>query len=137
MPASYAVSAAMAQAAVANRHSGVPDSVSAMTIGGQLRAARLRRGISQASLARRAGTKQATISRLEAGRESPTIERLDRLASVLGLTAVVTLEPRGVIDPDAVAAARALSPAERLRESLSWNLVATSLEVAAAKARRR
>lgn len=40
------------------------------------------------------------------------------------------------ITAEEAAAARALSPRERLLESASWNLVATKLEIAGAAARR-
>ena len=99
--------------------------------------ARRRRGISQRSLARRAGTSQAAISRIEAGLESPTLERLERLLLVLGerlVCTLVTLEHD--VDPAALEAGGRMTPADRLAESASWNLVATQLEIAGANARR-
>jgi transcriptional regulator with XRE-family HTH domain len=97
-----------------------------------LRAARARKGISQRRLALRAGTSQDAISRIERGVESPTIERLSRLLLVLGerleLDAVALNEAQGDVAQ--------LTPRERLREAASWNLVATTLEIAGAQARR-
>jgi uncharacterized protein len=52
--------------------------------GDLIRTARARHGVSQAQLARRAGTTQTAISRLEAGRRSPSIETLQRLLACMG-----------------------------------------------------
>jgi HTH-type transcriptional regulator/antitoxin HipB len=41
-------------------------------------------GLSQARLARRAGTAQAAISRIERGQVSPTVAMLERLLYVMG-----------------------------------------------------
>lgn len=68
-----------------------------MDAGALLRARRVAHGISQAELARRAGTRQATISRLENGHESPTIDRLDQLLVALGERLELTAVP---IDPE-------------------------------------
>jgi len=45
---------------------------------------RLRRGLSQEELARRLGTKQSAIARLEGAGENISISRLQRIASLLG-----------------------------------------------------
>lgn len=101
-----------------------------------MRDARRRRGVSQRSLARRAGTSQAAISRIEAGLESPTLERLERLLLVLGERLVYEATPLEHDMAEAeLHAARRLTSAERLAESASWNLVATQLEIAGASAR--
>ncbi|MFD5634777.1 helix-turn-helix transcriptional regulator [Streptomyces sp. NPDC127077] len=44
---------------------------------------RRQRGMSQARLAELAGTGQAAISRIESGRDLPTLALLDRIASAL------------------------------------------------------
>lgn len=64
--------------------------------------------------------------------ESPTLERLGHLLTVLGERLELTAEPLGAPHDHAAAG----SPSERLREAASWNLVATQLEIAGAKARR-
>jgi len=49
---------------------------------------RLRKGWSQAELARRAGTKQANISRIEAGLANPTLHLVQKLCKALDLEIV-------------------------------------------------
>lgn len=56
----------------------------AMDAGALLRQRRLAHGVSQRGLALRAGTRQATISRIENGHEIPTVDRLDQLLIALG-----------------------------------------------------
>jgi transcriptional regulator with XRE-family HTH domain len=55
-----------------------------MDAGSLLRQRRRAHGLSQRELALRAGTRQATISRIENGHEVPTVQRLDQLLTVLG-----------------------------------------------------
>jgi HTH-type transcriptional regulator / antitoxin HipB len=56
----------------------------AINAGVLLRERRHARGLSQHELAIRAGTRQATISRIENGHEIPTVQRLDQLLIALG-----------------------------------------------------
>lgn len=49
-------------------------------------------GLSQEELAQRMGTSKAAISRLESGRQRPTMETLRRLAEALGGRLMVTIE---------------------------------------------
>jgi transcriptional regulator with XRE-family HTH domain len=58
-----------------------------------LRTARARAGISQAELARRAGTDRAQVSRYESGRASPTLSTLSRLLATMGLQVRAALVP--------------------------------------------
>jgi ribosome-binding protein aMBF1 (putative translation factor) len=53
---------------------------------GTFRSLRLRRGLSQADLAKRIGTQQSNIARIEAGREDPTMARARKIADALGVT---------------------------------------------------
>ncbi len=55
-----------------------------MDAGALLRERRRAHGLSQDELAIRAGTRQATISRIENGHEIPTVQRLEQLLTVLG-----------------------------------------------------
>ena len=97
-----------------------------------LREARERQGVSQRRLALRAGTSQDAISRIERGVESPTLERLANLMTVLG----ERLELDTAHTPGVEHAAVPPTARERLREAASWNLVASQLEIAGADARR-
>ncbi|ARZ65777.1 helix-turn-helix transcriptional regulator [Streptomyces sp. HU2014] len=58
--------------------------------GDPLRALRLRQGLSQAGLA---GVTHSVVSRLEAGRHSPTVRSLSRPAEALGAGLVLDLTP--------------------------------------------
>jgi HTH-type transcriptional regulator / antitoxin HipB len=73
--------------------SGYQRTQRAAELGERIRALREAGGISQAELARRIGSTQPSIARLEAGRVSPTLETLDRVAAALGAELVVALEP--------------------------------------------
>ena len=107
-------------------------------LGQQVRAVRHRHGVTQRSLARRAGTTQAAISRIESGAESPSFERFTQLLLVLGERPVLQIEPLELdLDPAELAHGARLTPEQRLAESASWNLVATQLEIAGAAARSR
>lgn len=106
-------------------------------IGDVLRAAREQQGLSQRRLAHRAGTSQDAISRIERGKEMPTLERFAQLMLVLGRRPVLDLELlEGNADSSKLAVGRILSPRERLREATSWNLAASRLAAAGEQARR-
>jgi transcriptional regulator with XRE-family HTH domain len=105
-------------------------------LGDHLRGARLRHGVTQRSLARRAGTTQAAISRIECGLEAPSFERFTQLLLVLGERPVLHTSPLDPeLDPGELPHGRGLTPQQRLAESASWNLVATQLEIAGARAK--
>lgn len=98
-----------------------------------VRDVRIRRGLTQRRLALRAGTSQDAVSRIERGEEAPSWARFCELLLVMGVRAELSLDEDR--RSDGVAAARALTPSERLRESCSWNLMATTVEIAGAEAR--
>jgi transcriptional regulator with XRE-family HTH domain len=113
-----------------------PYTVSGMDPGRLLREARERHGLSQRRLALRAGTSQDAISRIERGIESPTLDRFQDLLLVMGERWSGDTAPLlPAADRAKLAASEAMSPSERLRESASWNLVATKLEIAGARTR--
>lgn len=58
-----------------------------------IKQARRRSRLSQRELARRAGTSQAAISRIERGLEEPTLVRLEQILAGLGWRPVVELVP--------------------------------------------
>ena len=51
--------------------------------------------VSQGALAAKIGMKRPAISQLELGEHNPSIETLERLASVLGLRLIVDVAPAG------------------------------------------
>src|SRR5215211_1660172 len=58
-----------------------------------LRQARQAAGLSQAELARRAGTSQSAVARYESGVASPSVRTLERLLYVVGQRLRLTAEP--------------------------------------------
>jgi transcriptional regulator with XRE-family HTH domain len=101
-------------------------------LGATLREARLAAGVSQRSLAIRAGVTQASVSRIERGLEAPSWERFERLMLSLGLRVGIDITPlEHRIDPAELRIGASMSPAERLAEAASWNRVSTALTAAA------
>ena len=81
--------------------------------------ARTRAGLSQRALARRAGTAQSVIARIEQGRTSPTWETLQRLLAALGLEVNAQLEPRVVVGSHMLAEVPGIlrmTPEQRMEE---------------------
>lgn len=72
-----------------------------------LRDARTRAGLTQAQLAQRAGTSQATISAYEHGRKAPSVETLGRLLAAAGSRLTVRAGSNAVVQPTAAQRARA------------------------------
>jgi transcriptional regulator with XRE-family HTH domain len=72
-----------------------------------LRDARRRAGLTQAALAQRAGTSQATISAYEHGRKQPSVETLGRLLAASGARLTIAPAAATVIRPSAAQLARA------------------------------
>lgn len=101
--------------------------------GALVREVRRELGLSQRRLALRAGTTQARVSRIENGLESPSFASFSRLLGVMGRRPVVDVRP---VEAPATLLDRSGTPAERLREAASWNLLATRLELAGQAARR-
>ena len=54
---------------------------------------RMERGLTQAQLARKIGTKQSAIARLESGRYNPSLALLEKVARALKTQLVVSLAP--------------------------------------------
>ena len=73
-------------------------------------------GLTQAELARRAGTTQASVARVERGGVSPTVRTLRRLLAAAGHELALTARPaRSGIDESLIARQLRLSPGERLK----------------------
>src|SRR5438309_1877301 len=87
-----------------------------MTYAELLRTTRERHGLSQRRLARRAGTTQAVVSRIEAGQVAPSLETLERLFAAMGWELELGLRRSRWQDHDADAlrAFGALTPQARL-----------------------
>lgn len=84
-----------------------------------LREARVRSGLSQRKLAKRAGTAQSVVARIELGHTSPSWKTLLRLLSAAGFGVCASIEPRAEPDShmlDDVARILNLSPEQRLEE---------------------
>jgi transcriptional regulator with XRE-family HTH domain len=105
--------------------------------GDALRAAREECGLSQRRLAVRAGTSQDAISRIERGVEAPTLERFEQLLLAMGRRLVLEVESlESPVASAELALSAQLSPAERLREAVSWNKFASEVAIAGERARR-
>jgi transcriptional regulator with XRE-family HTH domain len=81
--------------------------------------ARERAGLSQRELARRAGTAQSVVSRIETGKTEPSVATLEALLAAAGFRLVARLEPVAVVDThmlDDVARILKLTPEKRLKE---------------------
>ena len=89
-----------------------------------LREARARAGLSQRELAKRAGTTQCTVARIELGQASPKGGTLRRLLAAAGFDLEATLVEKPVLDRqllDDVPRILSLSPEDRLREVANLN----------------
>jgi len=106
------------------------------TAGQLIRERRLAHGLTQAQLARRAGTTQTALSRLERDAVSPTVATLQRILFVLGEAPELVAVPLGG-DHDAAHLADLLarSPADRLALAMSWNRLAGEVAQAGRRAR--
>jgi len=99
-----------------------------MQVGETIKKARERHGLSQRTLALRAGTDQAAISRIERGEISPSLETVERLLAAVGER--LALEPKPLerdYDPLHMRATLRRSPEQRLRLAISWNRLAGRL----------
>lgn len=109
-----------------------------MTPGELIRTTRARYGLSQAQLARRVGTQQSAISRLEANEISPRVETLELLMQAMGECLSLSGAPlEREYDPLHRRATAARPPGERLALGISWNRMAGRLASAGRHARGR
>ena len=63
-------------------------------LGARLRELRLAAGLTQAELARRTGIHRPNIARVEAGRHTPSLETLARIANAIGVSTTHVLVSR-------------------------------------------
>ena len=105
-----------------------------MTPGDLIREHREAAGLSQRSLARRAGTTQAAVSKIERGLTSPTWETVRALLLAMGYEPELQARRlQGRWDPVHLAAVRTRTPAERLQLAISANRLAGRLRAAGAR----
>jgi len=109
-----------------------------MTPATLLRNARREAGLTQTELARRLGTTQAAVARLERPGANPTFKTLQRvlLATEHQLELEATPRPSSV-DETLIASNLRLSPEERLRRFESWHKGMQALRAAAGRSRGR
>lgn len=101
-----------------------------------IRSRRRAHRLTQAQLARRAGTTQAALSRLERGELSPTLATLGRLLGALGEELEIsTRRPELDVDLAHLRDLRRRTPAERLELAIGWNRLAGELTKAGREAR--
>lgn len=114
-------------------------STSRFNCGALVRDARRRHGLDQAELARRAGTAQPAISRIERNAISPTIETLNRLLEAMSETLMITPVSLNAPAPgggnQSIAELRAdyreLTTEERLAQAAHLSEIATELAAGA------
>ncbi|NYE70821.1 helix-turn-helix domain-containing protein [Microlunatus parietis] len=100
-----------------------------------IQAVRRRKGLTQSQLARRAGTTQSAISRIERGVESPTVDRLADLLRAMGEhldLGSTAIDPWA--DEEDLAADRRRGPADRLADGIALATFITELAGSARKA---
>ncbi len=61
------------------------------TVISELIAARIKQGMTQQDIAKKIGTKQSAIARLESGNSNPSLKFLQKIADVLGYTLTIHL----------------------------------------------
>ena len=70
------------------------EACSPLGVGERLRRLRQAAGLTQEALAKRLGTTQSAIARLERGRQRTSLEAVDRVAGALGCDVAVVIKQR-------------------------------------------
>jgi len=91
--ATTSVRSAQATSSMSSMSNGLDGAgtVDGARLGARLRELRLAAGLTQAELARRTGIHRPNIARVEAGRHTPSLETLARLASAIGVPTTLVL----------------------------------------------
>lgn len=106
-----------------------------MSPGDLIRERREARGLTQRTLARRAGTTQAAVSRIERGLTAPGWETTRSLLLAMGYEPELRARRlTGRFDPLHLKASNARTPAERLELAISANRMIGELRTAGARA---
>ena len=95
----------------------VSDIITGVKASTLLRSARAQSGLSQRELGRRAGSTQASVSRVERGVVSPTVDTLERLVRSCGAELALVPRPGDGVDRTLIRERLRLSPGERIREA--------------------
>ena len=77
------------------------------SIAAEVRLARVGAGLTQGELARRTGTTQSAVSRMESGRVTPSLAALARVAAAVGRPITIVVGAPGAPRPPAAAPAPA------------------------------
>lgn len=116
------------------------DTARSVRCGVLVRETRRSHGLGQAELAKRLGTSQPAISRIERDQVSPTVETLERILNAMGETLrVATLPLDGPVPGggnQSIAELRSdyrLSPEERLAQAARLSEIATELAAGAGR----
>lgn len=107
-----------------------------MTAAELVRQTRLDVGLDQAALARRAGTTQTYVSRVERGAVSPSHRTLERLVHAMGRSLTLSappLEHGNASVADLRASLVELTPSQRLAEAMELSTFLTGLASRAAR----
>lgn len=92
----------------------------------------MRHGLDQRELARRCGTSQAQISRIEQGSTSPSVATLERVMAAMGeRLELAASEPRGSRSAGELRADLELTPAERVAQAARLSRTLTAIAAAA------
>ena len=81
--------------------------------GARIREIRLRHGLSQAEFAKAAGVSNDTLSRLELGRHSPSLDTMVKLGNALGLTVIGLLKDDFDLSDELAELIRGLRPRDQ------------------------
>lgn len=93
-------------------------------VGERIRALRMRSGLSQAALARRAGIGQTSVSAIETGKQSPTVDTLERICQALGVALEQFFCKQGNVDLVPLHMQDLMEMARRLTDEQVASLVA-------------
>jgi transcriptional regulator with XRE-family HTH domain len=89
-----------------------------MDAAGMVKMARRRAGLTQRELARRSGVAQPTVSRIEAGRMSPTFDTLNALVRASGMQLMTGDRGGRGVDETQLWERVRWAPAERFRQAV-------------------
>jgi transcriptional regulator with XRE-family HTH domain len=92
--------------------------------------ARRSAGLTQRNLAERTGVAQPTIARIEAGRQIPGVDLLDRLLRACGWQLDMTVERGTGVDRSLIEDCLAVSPPERLGRATAYGQLVQRLRAA-------